>query len=83
MEHPLTLVFAASGVVLFLYTIRKGKLRFFLLSAFSGIAALLAADLICAYFDFNLPVNPFSLAVSAVGGLPGVILLNILSVVFR
>lgn len=83
MEHLLTVIFAVCGAILLLFILKKGKLRFFLLSAFSGIAALFAADLICSYFNFSIPVNPFTVLLGAVGGLPGVILLNILSVLFR
>ena len=82
MEHLLLVCFAVTGGILFLYMLKKSKIRFGLLSACTGIAALIAADLICGFFDFNLPMNAFSLCVSAVGGIPGVILLNILTVLF-
>ena len=80
MEHLLLTLFAAVGGILVLLTIKKFKLRFGVLSAFTGIAALIAADLICGFFDFNLPMNAFSITVAAIGGIPGVILLNMLTV---
>ena len=82
MEHLLLTVSAALGGVILIYGIKRFKLRFMLLSAFCGFAALIAADLICGFFDFNLPVNAFSIAFSAVGGLPGVILLNVMNAIF-
>ena len=83
MDHMLLVSFAVTGGILFLYTLKRCRLRFAMLSACSGIAALIAADLVCGYFDFNLPINIFSLAVSAIGGIPGVILLNVLTAMFR
>ena len=83
MKNLLLAAFAAFGGVIILFGLRRYKLRFLLLSALCGFAALLAADFICGLFDFNLPINAFSIAVSAVGGLPGVILLNALTAFFK
>ena len=82
MDHLLLVSSAVTGGILLLYMLKKCKLRFGILSACTGIAALFAADLICGFFDFNLPINAFSLCISAIGGIPGVILLNILTVLF-
>ena len=82
MDHLLLVSSAVTGCILLLFMLKKCKLRFGLLSACTGIAALFAADLICGFFNFNLPMNAFSLCVSAIGGIPGVILLNIFTVLF-
>lgn len=83
MEHFLLILFAVCGGILLIFAIKKCRLRHLLLSAGSGLAALIAADLIGGFFDYNLPLNVFSVSLSALGGLPGVILLNLLSVLFR
>lgn len=77
------LIFGAAGAAVLLYTFKKLKLRYAFLSALSGIAAFFAADFICSFFDFQLPLNGFSIAVSAIGGVPGVILINLLIVLMR
>lgn len=63
------------GAVLLLFSIKKLKLRYTLLSALSGMAAFFAADFITLFLHTELPMNAFSLSVSALGGIPGVILL--------
>ena len=83
MEHLLLIVLAACGLLFFIYTLKKYRFRYFLLSAVSGIAALVAADLIGGFFEFNLPLNALSVSLGALAGLPGVILLNLLTVLFR
>lgn len=71
------LLFAAVGTVILLYGVKKLKMRYILLSALSGIAAFVAVDYIGGYIGINLPMNVFSLSVSSVMGIPGVILLTI------
>ena len=83
MDHLLLLLLLSCGCVIFIYTINKCRLWYFLLSAAAGFAALTAADLIGGFFELNLPLNVLSVSLSVLGGLPGVILLNILSAVFR
>lgn len=54
--------------------------RFFhclIISAVSGCAALFAINLLSDFLGFSIMINPTSLAVSAIGGLPGVVLLLI------
>ena len=75
------LLFAAAGGAIVLYALGKRRLPFFLLSAAAGIAAFFAADLAGGLFHFRLPLNAFTLAVSAVGGVPGVILLCLLPLI--
>lgn len=82
-EHLLLAVFVLCGGILLLLSLKKYKLRFTVLSALLGAAALAAADLMSGFFDFNIPLNAFTLAVSALGGIPGVILLNVLSVLMK
>ena len=82
-SHLLIAALILCGLTVLIYVMKRIRLRYFLLSALSGAAALIAADLICGLFDFSLPVNVFTLCVSACGGIPGVILLNILFVFFR
>lgn len=71
-----------AGAVCAAYALKKTKLRTMALSALTGVAALLGADLLCAVFGANLPLNGFTLAAAAVGGAPGVILLNLLTALF-
>ncbi len=79
----LILIFAVAGISVLTYAVKKIRLRFLFLSALSGVAAFFAADFICSFIDFQLPLNAFSLAVSAVGGIPGVILLNLMMALMR
>ncbi len=69
------LIFAVAGAVLLIYSLKKLKFRYTLLSALSGTAAFFAADFITLFLHTELPLNAFSLSVSAIGGIPGVILL--------
>ena len=82
MKYLLTTMLAVTGGVILIYSLKKCKIRYSILSVLTGIAALFAADVISGFFDFNIPINAFTLGVSAVGGIPGVILLNIMSILF-
>ena len=53
------------------------------LSVLQGIAALFAVNFAGSFFGVHIAVNPFSLAVSSLGGTTGVILLLISQVLFR
>ena len=83
MEHLLITVFAAFGGILLIYLMKKRRLRWGILSALTGLAGLFAADLLSGFFDFNIPMNVLSLSAAAIGGIPGVILINLLNVMFR
>ena len=83
MEHALLILLIVCGAIMLMIAVKTCRLRHLLLSAASGTVALVAADLLCAFFDFNLPMNVFTLLLSALGGLPGVILLNLLTIIFR
>ena len=50
------------------------------LTAFSGLAGLFAVYVISQFTALSLPVNLFTASVSALGGIPGVIVLLITSV---
>ena len=81
--NTLLLLFGIAGAILLLYTLKRIRLRYALLSALSGIAAFFAADFVCSFLELHVPVNAFSLAVSALGGIPGVTLLHVLCALFR
>lgn len=52
--------------------------RFFsslFLSALSGCAALFGLNLMSEFLGFSLSLNPVTLAISCVGGIPGVVML--------
>lgn len=83
MKNALLILFSVLGGIIILFAIKKLKIKYLLLSAFSGLAALFAADFVCSFFNMSIPLNAFSMSVSAVGGIPGVILLNILNVLFN
>lgn len=70
----LKIVTAAAGMVI-LFAMIKSKhiVKSLLLSSLQGLAALFAVNLVGEFIGIRLAVNWFSLAVSAVGGLPGVI----------
>lgn len=55
----------------------KHFIKSFLLSALQGLSALFAVNFIGDFIGVHLALNWFSAAVSAAGGLPGVIFLLI------
>lgn len=71
--NKVLLIFSLFGAALLLYSMKKLKLRYTVLSALSGIAAFFAADFVTMFLHTELPMNAFSLSVSAAGGIPGVI----------
>jgi hypothetical protein len=75
----LFILLSLSGVILIIFMLRKLKFSQILLSVFSGLSALFCCDLIMSFTgtDF-MPVNFYTLSVSALGGIPGVILLVLL-----
>ena len=81
MDVVLRAAFAVCGIIL-LFSVRKMKLRFLLLSAVTGMAALVASDLLCGAVDMNMPINASPLCVRAVGGISGVVLLHLLNCMF-
>ena len=73
MHHLLLLLFIAYGAILLLYAVRRVRLRHL----------LLGTDFLCSLFQSGVPVTPFTLAVSAVGGVPGALLVNALHLFLR
>jgi len=75
---------AGSGAIaIFIAMLRQRRLlRYLLLSAISGVAALYAINAIGLLTDMRLAVNWLTLAVSAVGGPPGVAALLLADTLF-
>ena len=73
-----------SGAILLFFVLKSPKgIRSFLLSAFQGVAALLAVNLSGVVTDVSLAVNYWTAGVSAVMGLPGVICLLMMNFMFN
>lgn len=75
-------LFAVGGVIIIIHLLKTGSIGFGILSALYGFFALIAAYLVCRMLNISLPVTPFGIALCAVGGVPGVILLVTLMTVF-
>ena len=80
MELQQTGIWILCGVILSLFCVlgilKSGhRLKALLLSLTSGLAALFAISLLNTDTGPLLPVNEITLGVSAVGGVPGVVLL--------
>ena len=59
--------------------LKKLKLKQIIFCIFSGLAALFCCEAITSFFGFEmLPLNYYTLGISAIGGIPGVILLVLL-----
>ena len=74
-------IMITAGLFPLLYALRKARPGTVFLSAFSGLASLFAADIILSCTGADLPVNAFTAACAAVGGMPGVILVLVLNAV--
>lgn len=75
-------IFVSGCFVILLFAVRKNRIGFGFLSALCGFFALIASYLAGRFIEVNIPITPFSVAVSAVGGIPGVILLTVLLTIF-
>ena len=82
MKHFLLLILCVGVFIQTIYILRKSIFRYTLLSACSGLAALVATDLIGGFISINVPLNLFTIAISTIGGLPGVILYHMLQALF-
>ena len=72
------------GVTAILLTMLRTK-RFtaaLILSVLQGVGALFAANFIGSFMNVHISVNPFTLAVGALGGIPGVTLLWLADILF-
>lgn len=76
------LVIYLSGIILVFFMLKKLSFTKILLCLCSGIAALLACDVIFSMYGENMPINIYTLLFGGIGGIPGVILLVLLKTVF-
>jgi len=68
--------FIICAVIILAVSVKSGKpLSCIFLSAFSGIGSLFAVNIASAVTAVILPVNLFTLLISGIGGIPGVIFL--------
>lgn len=79
----LLLILLPAGAAVLLYAVKKCRLRHILLSAATGILALIATDLVAGFLNVSVPLNALSLSLAAVGGVPGVILYHVMTAMFR
>ncbi len=69
-------VLSVCAFIIFISFIKSGRFfRSIFLSVFHGLSALFAVNFIGGFTGLHLSVNLFSLLVSCVSGLPGVIFL--------
>jgi len=67
-------VFVLSFIIILTVSVKsKHFFKSVFLTAFSGVGSLFALQLIGSTLELSLPVNCFTLAVSTVSGIPGVI----------
>ena len=59
----------------------KGILKFILHAAF-GFLILFAVNLVGGFFDFYIPFNGVSAIIAGIGGVPGVVLLILIHLMF-
>lgn len=77
----ITAVLFASLIIILTVSFKsKHFFKSVFLSAFSGLGGLFAVYVLSFFTPLSLPVNLFTAAVSAVGGIPGVIALLITAV---
>ncbi|MGN1417863.1 MAG: pro-sigmaK processing inhibitor BofA family protein [Acutalibacteraceae bacterium] len=62
-------------IILIVMLRSKHFFRCLLLSAFTGVASLFAVNLLSAVTGFSLAINPVTIGISSVGGVPAVIML--------
>ena len=77
-------VMGIAGLFILISMVRSG--RFFsalIITALQGVTALFSADFIGSFIGVNLSVNAFTITLSALGGIPAVILLLISGALFR
>lgn len=75
----LTALIISSIIILTVSFKSKKFFKSVFLSAFSGLGTLFAVYVLSWFTPLSLPVNLFTSAVSAIGGIPGVIALLITS----
>ncbi len=64
-------------IIAILITYLKSKRFFtaFLLTALQGICSLFAVNVVGQYISVHIPINPYTLGVSSIGGVSGVIMM--------
>ena len=76
-------LFAVAGLAIIISMIKSKK--FFsalIMTALQGIIAVFAANFAGSFFGVHICVNPQTLALSALGGIPGVIFLLLMETFF-
>lgn len=84
MNTAVYCLFAVVGLAIMVSMIRTK--RFFsvlLLTAMQGLVTLFAAKYVGGFFGIGPSINSHTLALSAVGGIPGVIFLFIAGIIFK
>lgn len=77
-------LFLIAGFAILISMIRtKRFIAALIFSCLQGLVALFAANFISDFANMNVSVNPYTLILSAVGGIPGVIFLLMCGVLFR
>ena len=80
----LLIVFIALAVFVFIRLLSSPikKIFKFLLNMLSGFLLLLVAEFICGFFDFSIGINYVNVLVSGILGIPGVVLLVLMKLLF-
>lgn len=77
-------LFIIAGFAILISMIKtKRFLAALIFSCLQGLVALFAANFISGFADMNVSLNPYTIALSAVGGIPGVIFLLLCGVLFK
>ncbi|MBQ9945630.1 MAG: pro-sigmaK processing inhibitor BofA family protein [Clostridia bacterium] len=72
------IIISISAIIIIILMLKKLKPSQIILCVLSGIAALFACDFIMSLYGGNMPLNIYTVIISALGGLPSVILLLLL-----
>ena len=84
LKTVLTVLFVVLAVYVFVKLLSAPikKIFKFLLHMLSGFLLLLLAEFICGFFDFSIGINYVNILVSGILGIPGVILLVLMKLLF-
>lgn len=72
------IILIASAIIILIFMIKKLKPSQVIFCILSGMAGLFACDLLLSLFGGNMPINIYTVAISSLGGIPGVILLTLI-----
>lgn len=84
MKAAIIVILSVSALAV-LISLVKSK-HFFvalMLTAIQGLSALFAVDYIGGFIGVNVNINPFTLALSSLGGIPGVSFLLLISIILK